>query len=58
MDQFVGIALGAENLDEPAAQARLFLLEFLMLRDNFVLAPFQRVIEFGDDLDFPGDEFA
>ncbi len=36
----------AENLGEPVAQVGLFLREPLMLRDDLVLAPFERVIEF------------
>ena len=54
----VGVLLGAENLGEPVAQAGVFLFEALMLRDHLVLAPFERMIEFGDDADFLGDEVA
>ena len=50
--------LGPENLDEPAAQAGLFLRALLMLRDDFVLAPFERVIQFGDDPHLLRDELA
>ena len=46
-----GVMLGAENLGEPVAQAGFFLLEALMLRDDLVLAPLQRMIQFGHDAD-------
>ena len=47
-DQFVGVVLAVEDLGEPVAQAGLFLREPLMLHDDLVLAPFQRMIELGD----------
>ena len=57
-DQFRGVVLAAENPGEPVAQAGFFLLAALMLRDDLVLAPFQRMIEFGHDADVAGDELA
>ena len=51
MHQLGGVLLGAEKLDEPVAQRGFFLLEPLMLRDDLVLAPLQRVIEFRHDAD-------
>jgi len=56
MDQFRGVSLGPENPDEPVTQGGFLLLAALMLHDNLVLAPLQRVIEFGHDGDPVRDE--
>ena len=53
--QLIGVVLVAEHLGEPVAQAGLFLPR-LMLRDDLVLAPFQRMVEIGRDDDVVGDE--
>ena len=45
VDQRVGVGLAVEYPGEPVAQAGFFLLPPLMLRDDLVLAPFQRMIE-------------
>ena len=57
-DQFRGVLIGAEDAAEPAAQIRFFLRAVLMLMNDLVLAPFQRMIEFGDDRDVFADELA
>ena len=57
-DQRVGIVFAAENACEPVVQTCFFQRQALMLRDDLVLAPFQRVIEFGDDGDAFADEVA
>ena len=51
VDQFVGVMLVAEDLREPVAQVGGFLREAVMLRDDLVLAPLQRLVEVGDDRD-------
>ena len=58
MDQFRRVFLGAENAYKPVAQGSFFVAEALMLRDDLVLAPLQRMIEFGHDADVLRDELA
>ena len=48
-DQFDGVLLGAENLGEPAAQIGFLMAAVLVLGDDLVLAPFERVIELRHD---------
>ena len=57
-DQFVGVAFAIEDLGEPVAQVCLFEREALVLANDLVLAPFQRMIELADDGDALGDEVA
>ncbi len=45
--EFGGIALIAEDPGKPALQIAFFLLQPAVPGDDFVLAPLQRVIEFG-----------
>src|SRR5207245_167280 len=58
MNQSHGVTLGAEDLLEPVAQVGLFALAILVLRNDFVLAPLQCVIQFRHDADFMGNESA
>ena len=57
-DQIVSVVFVAEDLGKPVAQAGFLLLEPLMLGDELVLAPFQRMIQFGNDIHLIRDEFA
>ena len=49
-DQFFGIISAVEDPGEPVAQIGLFLSCVLMLRDDLVLAPLQRMVEFAGSL--------
>ena len=51
VNQFRSVFGGPENLGEPVAQGGFFLLEALMLYDDFVLAPLQGMIQFSHDAD-------
>ena len=44
----IRVVLAVEDLGEPVAQTGRFLREPLMLHDDLVLAPFQRMVEFVD----------
>jgi hypothetical protein len=43
-DQFRSVMFGSEDLGKPVAQGGLFTFQDLMLRDDLVLAPLQRVV--------------
>jgi len=58
MSQFLGVMLGPENLHEPVAQRRFLLFEILMLRNDLVFAPLQRLVQLGYDAHLLRDEFA
>src|SRR6202049_1870797 len=53
-----GVTLGAEDLGEPVAQRGLLLFDDAMLRNDLVLAPLQRMVQFGNDAHLVRDEFA
>ena len=58
MHQFGRVLVGAEDADEPILQGCFLVATALMLRDDVVLAPFERMIEFRHDTDVARDELA
>src|SRR4029078_3668729 len=58
MDQFHGVAFSTQYLGKPFAQAGLLALQALVLDDDLVLAPLERVIQFGHDVHLARNELA
>src|ERR1700676_1416632 len=56
--QLRGVTLGAEDLGEPVAQRGFLLVEAAMLGDDLVLAPLQRMVQFGNDAHLVRGKFA
>src|SRR4029077_18803184 len=56
MHQGRGVMAGPENLSDPDAQRGFVPSESLMRRDNLVLAPLQRTVQFGYDAHLLRDE--